>query len=172
MSFMDVIKKSVLEQFPAGSSATVTGMMLSLLAAFVMGAFILLIYKATFRGVLFSKGYAFSLVLLRQNQRYDPLSVLFHFCSLLFPSAVLFVLSKVNCTYKPFTVKLYYNKNKKDINHRLTLFVLPQKKCRRASPAGLLCGRQNREKPPVRWGKVHRTDVLYGFSIRFRNQLA
>ena len=64
MSFMDLIKKSVLEQFPAASSATVTGMMLSLLAAFVMGVFILCIYRATFRGVLFSKGYAFSLVLL------------------------------------------------------------------------------------------------------------
>ena len=64
MSFMDMMKKSVLEQLPATSSATITGMMLSLLAAFLMGAFILLIYKATFRGVLFSKGYAFSLVLL------------------------------------------------------------------------------------------------------------
>ena len=64
MSFIDMIKKSGLEQFPATSSATITGMMLSLLAAFLMGVFILAIYKATFRGVLFSRGYAFSLVLL------------------------------------------------------------------------------------------------------------
>ena len=64
MSFIDMIKKSVLEQFPATASANLTGMMLSLLAAFLMGAFILLIYKQTFRGVLFSKGYAFSLILL------------------------------------------------------------------------------------------------------------
>ena len=64
MSFMDMIKKSVLEQFPATASANLAGMMLSLLAAFLMGLFILLVYRRTFRGVLFSKGYAFSLILL------------------------------------------------------------------------------------------------------------
>ena len=64
MSFIDMIKKSVLEQFPATASANLSNMMLSLAAAFLMGAFILIIYRATFRGVLFSKGYAFSLVLL------------------------------------------------------------------------------------------------------------
>ena len=62
MSFLDMIKKSVLERFP--EPATMTDMLLSLLAAFLMGAFILWIYKKTFRGVLFSKGFAFSLILL------------------------------------------------------------------------------------------------------------
>lgn len=58
----DMIKDSITEQFNSGLSTG--GMVLSLLSAFVMGAFILLIYKQTFRGVLFSKGFAFSLILL------------------------------------------------------------------------------------------------------------
>ena len=62
VSFADTIKDSVLEQFSGG--ATVGQMLSSLGVAFLMGFFILLIYKATFRGVLFSKGFAFSLILL------------------------------------------------------------------------------------------------------------
>ena len=62
VSFADTIKESVLDQFSAG--ATVGQMLASLGVAFLMGLFILVIYKATFRGVLFSKGFAFSLVLL------------------------------------------------------------------------------------------------------------
>ena len=58
----DVIKKSVLDQFAQGLS--IADMLWSLGVAFLMGLFILLVYKQTFRGVLFSKGYAFSLVLL------------------------------------------------------------------------------------------------------------
>ena len=61
MSFMDMIKKSVLEQF---ESVTVGQMALSVGVAFLMGIFILLVYRQTFRGVLYSKGFAFSLVLL------------------------------------------------------------------------------------------------------------
>lgn len=62
VSFFDAFKKSIVEQFSTG--ATVGDMVLSLLVAFLMGAFILLIYKQTFRGVLYSKGFAFSLILL------------------------------------------------------------------------------------------------------------
>lgn len=62
MSFLDMLKNSVVEQFNVGVSAE--EMMVSLLLAFVTGLFILLIYRQTFRGVLFSKGFAFSLVLL------------------------------------------------------------------------------------------------------------
>ena len=62
VSFVDTIKDSVLEQFSSG--ATVGQMLSSLGVAFLMGFFILLVYKATFRGVLFSKGFAFSLILL------------------------------------------------------------------------------------------------------------
>ena len=62
VSFVDTIKDSVLDQFAAGT--TVGQMLASLGVAFLLGLFILVIYKATFRGVLFSKGFAFSLVLL------------------------------------------------------------------------------------------------------------
>lgn len=62
MNFLDMIKNSVVEQFSVGVSAP--QMLLSLLVAFLMGAFILLVYRQTFRGVLFSKGFAYSLILL------------------------------------------------------------------------------------------------------------
>ena len=62
MTFTDLIKNSVVEQFTTG--VTLGEMALSLVAAFLMGLFILLVYRQTFRGVLFSKGFAFSLVLL------------------------------------------------------------------------------------------------------------
>ena len=62
MSFLDMLKNSVVEQFNVGVS--VEEMLISLLLAFVTGLFILLVYRQTFRGVLFSKGFAFSLVLL------------------------------------------------------------------------------------------------------------
>lgn len=62
VSFVDTIKDSVLEQFSAG--VTPGAMLISLGVAFLMGLFILVVYKATFRGVLFSKGFAFSLILL------------------------------------------------------------------------------------------------------------
>ncbi len=62
MNFADMIKNSVLEQFNSG--VTMGAMLLSLVVAFLMGLFILLVYRQTFRGVLFSKGFAFSLVLL------------------------------------------------------------------------------------------------------------
>ena len=62
MNIFDAIKNSVLEQFVTG--VTVWQMLLSLLVAFGLGLFILFIYRLTFRGVLFSKGFAFSLILI------------------------------------------------------------------------------------------------------------
>lgn len=62
LSIADTIKESVLNQFSTG--VTAGQMLMSLLVSFLMGLFILVIYKVTFRGVLFSKGFAFSLVLL------------------------------------------------------------------------------------------------------------
>lgn len=59
---MDAIKNSWLNQFSQGVEPL--DMVYSLVAAFLMGLFILLIYRQTFRGVLYSKGFAFSLVLL------------------------------------------------------------------------------------------------------------
>ena len=63
LNAFDFIKNSVLDQFN-GSGTTVGQMILSLVVAFGMGLFILLIYRQTFRGVLYSKGFAFSLILL------------------------------------------------------------------------------------------------------------
>lgn len=62
LSIADTIKESVLNQFATG--VTAGQMLMSLLISFLMGIFILVIYRVTFRGVLFSKGFAFSLVLL------------------------------------------------------------------------------------------------------------
>ena len=62
LSIADTLKDSVLNQFATG--VTATQMLTSLLVSCLMGIFILVIYKTTFRGVLFSKGFAFSLVLL------------------------------------------------------------------------------------------------------------
>ena len=62
MSFLDMIKNNVVEQFSTG--VTMGEMLLSLLVSFLMGLFLLIVYRLTFRGVLFSKGFAFSLVLL------------------------------------------------------------------------------------------------------------
>ncbi len=62
MKFLDMLKNSVVEQFNIG--VTTEEMLFSLLFAFITGLFILLVYRQTFRGVLFSKGFAFSLVLL------------------------------------------------------------------------------------------------------------
>ena len=60
---MEIFKKSIVEQFNQ-LGITIPDMVFSLLVAFAMGVFILLVYKQTFRGVLFSKGFAFSLILL------------------------------------------------------------------------------------------------------------
>ncbi len=62
MSFLDMIKNSVVEQF--GTGVSVGQMLGSLVVSFLMGAFILLVYRQTYRGVLFSKGFAYSLILL------------------------------------------------------------------------------------------------------------
>lgn len=62
MTFADMIKNSVIEQFNSGVS--MEQIFFSLFAAFAMSLFILLVYRGTFRGVLYSKGFAFSLVLL------------------------------------------------------------------------------------------------------------
>ena len=60
LSIADTIKDSVLKHFSTG--VTAGQMLMSLLVSFLMGLLILVIYRVTFRGVLFSKGFAFSLV--------------------------------------------------------------------------------------------------------------
>jgi len=61
LAITDYIKKSALEQIERLSIAT---MALALCSAFVIGLLILLIYRVTFKGVIFSKSFALSLVLL------------------------------------------------------------------------------------------------------------
>ena len=62
MKIFDSIKDSVVKQFDFGIS--VTDMMISLLCAAAMALFILMVYRLTFRGVLYSKNFTFSLLLL------------------------------------------------------------------------------------------------------------
>ncbi len=62
MSFSDIIKNSVLSEF--SGELTFTRVIISILLAFVIALFILLIYKVTYRGVVFNRGFALSLVLL------------------------------------------------------------------------------------------------------------
>ena len=62
MNFVDVFKKSFLEQFTGLIS--VQSIILSLLTAFLISVFILFIYKKTFNGVVYSKSFSLSILLL------------------------------------------------------------------------------------------------------------
>ena len=62
MGFVDLIKKSVLNEFTG--TISITDMALSLLTAFIIGLFIIYVYKKTFNGVVYSKSFALCLVLL------------------------------------------------------------------------------------------------------------
>ena len=62
MNFVDIFKKSFLEQFTGLIS--VQSIILSLLTAFLISIFILFIYKKTFNGVVYSKSFSLSILLL------------------------------------------------------------------------------------------------------------
>ena len=62
MNFVDVFKKGFLEQFTGLIS--VQSILLSLLTAFLISLFILFVYKKTFNGVVYSKSFALSVLLL------------------------------------------------------------------------------------------------------------
>lgn len=62
MSFMDMIKKSVVSEFTG--TITVDKILLSLLVAFVIGVFIVYIYKKTYSGVVYSKSFSLCIILL------------------------------------------------------------------------------------------------------------
>ena len=62
MSFMDMIKKSVVSEFTG--TITVDKILLSLLVAFVIGIFIVYIYKKTYSGVVYSKSFSLCIILL------------------------------------------------------------------------------------------------------------
>ena len=61
MSISDVIKTKFIEEFTAISAG---GMAVSLLLSFLLGVFIVVIYRLTYSGVTFSKSFALSLVML------------------------------------------------------------------------------------------------------------
>ena len=62
MSVIDTIKKSVLENFTG--SITVGDMILSLVIAFVIGLFIVYIYRKTYTGVVYSKAFSLCILML------------------------------------------------------------------------------------------------------------
>lgn len=62
MSFLDTIKKSVLAEFTG--TISVGTIVLSLATAFIIGMFIIYIYKKTYSGVVFSKTFALCILML------------------------------------------------------------------------------------------------------------
>lgn len=62
MSVVDTIKKSVLENFTG--TISVGSLMLSLLVAFVIGLFIIYVYKKTYTGVVYSKAFSLCILML------------------------------------------------------------------------------------------------------------
>lgn len=62
LSFMDILKKSFVDQFSSGIDWR--EMLICISFAFLIGLFVLLVYKLTFKGVVFSDSYALTLVLL------------------------------------------------------------------------------------------------------------
>ena len=62
MSVVDTIKKSVLENF--GGTITAGDMLLSLVVAFIIGIFIVYVYRKTYTGVVYSKAFSLCILML------------------------------------------------------------------------------------------------------------
>ena len=62
MSVVDTIKKSVLENF--GGTITAGDILLSLIVAFIIGIFIVYVYRKTYTGVVYSKAFSLCLLML------------------------------------------------------------------------------------------------------------
>ena len=62
MSVVDTIKKSVLDNFTGTVSAW--DMVLSLVVAFIIGIFIIYIYRKTYTGVVYSKAFSLCILML------------------------------------------------------------------------------------------------------------
>ena len=62
MSAVDTIKKSVLDNFTG--TVSVGSMLLSLLVAFLVGIFIIYVYRKTYTGVVYSKAFALCILML------------------------------------------------------------------------------------------------------------
>lgn len=62
MSFVDMIKKSVIAEFTG--TISVDKILLSLIVAFLIGVFIIYVYRKTFSGVVYSKSFSLCVILL------------------------------------------------------------------------------------------------------------
>lgn len=62
MSFVDMIKKSVIAEFTG--TISVDKVLLSLAIAFIIGVFIIYVYKKTYSGVIYSKSFSLCIILL------------------------------------------------------------------------------------------------------------
>ncbi len=62
MSFVDMIKKSVVAEFTG--TISVDKVLLSLAIAFIIGIFIIYVYKKTYSGVIYSKSFSLCIILL------------------------------------------------------------------------------------------------------------
>ncbi len=62
MGFLDLIKKSVVSEFTG--TISIEKIILSLIVAFLIGLFIIYIYKKTYTGVVYSKTFALCIILL------------------------------------------------------------------------------------------------------------
>ena len=62
MSVVDTIKKSVLENFTG--TISVTDMLISLIVAFLIGIFIIYVYRKTYTGVVYSKAFSLCILML------------------------------------------------------------------------------------------------------------
>ena len=62
MNFLDMIRKSVVEEFTGTISAD--KMILSIVVAFLIGLFIVYIYRKTYTGVVYSKSFSLCVILL------------------------------------------------------------------------------------------------------------
>ena len=62
MSFVDTIEKSVLSEFTG--TLSIGDIALSLLVAFLIGVYIIYIYKKTYTGVVYSKSFALCIIML------------------------------------------------------------------------------------------------------------
>ena len=64
LSTQDIVKKSVLENFQMTGELSIERVLITLALAFVIGLFIYFIYKRSFSGVLFSKTFGASLIMI------------------------------------------------------------------------------------------------------------
>ncbi len=62
MSIFDALKKGVIEQF--AGSVTVLDMVFSLLLAFILAVFIILVYRKTFSGIVYNKSFTLTTMML------------------------------------------------------------------------------------------------------------